>query len=116
MGSTTNRNEDYQPDSPGIDGTPDGIDLAEEDEGGGGPEQESPLRLRLAAINRAVWKKTSVEDAVTVSGQAVQVTGGRLGQLSPSDAQKAQSRGLTSGRVDGLPGVPEPGAIIVLTP
>ncbi|MCS3953108.1 hypothetical protein GGP83_003083 [Salinibacter ruber] len=114
MGSTTDRNEDYQPGSPGMDGTPGGIDLAEEGEGGGGPEQEAPLRLRLAAINRPVWKKASVGDAVTVDGRAVRVTGGRLGQLHPSDADKAQSRGLGSGRVEGLPDVPEPGAIIVL--
>ena len=116
MGSSTNYREDYQPEHPQTDGTPEGVDLAEgEGEEGGGPEEEA-LAFRLASVNPPVWKKASVGDAVTVNGQTVRVTGGRLGQLGPSDAREAESRGLDSGHVEEITEVPEPGAIIVLTP
>jgi hypothetical protein len=57
MGSSTNYNEEYQPESPQIDGTPDGVDLA--DAGGekdGESNQNVALRLRLATVNPPVWR------------------------------------------------------------
>ncbi|PQJ36779.1 hypothetical protein BSZ35_00040 [Salinibacter sp. 10B] len=119
MGSSTNYNEDYQPESPGTDGTPDGVDLAEE--GGGELEkkdiaEEASLTVRLASVNLEVRKQTSIGDTVTVSGREVRVTGDVLGYLNLQDAEKAQSRGLDSGHVKGLPDTPKPTAIIVLTP
>ncbi len=117
MGSSTNYQDDYQPEHPQTDGTPDGLGLAEtEGEEGGGPEEEEAFRLRLASVNPPVWEGASVGDPVTVDGRAVRVTGGRLGQIGPSDAREAESRGLGSGHVEEITEVPEPGAIIVLTP
>jgi hypothetical protein len=121
MGSSTNYQDDYQPEHPQTDGTPDGLELTETEEGeGSGPEEEvleeKALSFRLASVNPPVWEKASGGDPVTVDGRAVRVTGGRLGQLSPSDAQKAESRGLGSGHVEEITEVPEPGAIIILTP
>lgn len=117
MGSSTNYREDYQPEDPKTDGTPEGVDLTDaEGEEGGGPQQEEALAFRLASVNPPVWKKTSVGDPVTVNGQTVRVTGGRLGELSPSDVREAESHELSSGHVEEITEVPEPGAIIVLTP
>jgi len=121
MGSSTNYQDDYQPEHPHTDGTPEGLELTETEEGeGGGPEEEvleeEALSFRLASVNPPVWEKASGGDPVTIDGRAVRVTGGRLGQLSPSDAQEAESRGLGSGHVEEITEVPEPGAIIILTP
>jgi hypothetical protein len=116
MGSSTNYQDDYQPEHPQTDGTSDGLGLAEtEGEEGSGPEEEA-LAFRLASVNPPVWEGASVGDPVTVDGRAVRVTGGRLGQLGPSDAREAESRGLSSGHVEEITEVPEPGAIVVLTP
>jgi hypothetical protein len=116
MGSSTNYQDDYQPEHPQTDGMSDGLGLAEtEGEEGSGPEEEA-LAFRLASVNPPVWEKASVGDPVTVDGRAVRVTGGRLGQLGPSDAREAESRGLSSGHVEEITEVPEPGAIVVLTP
>lgn len=104
MGSSTNYQDDYQPEDPQTDGTPGGVD------------EKKALAFRLASVNPPVWEGTSVGDPVTVDGQTVRVTGGRLGQLGPSDAREADSRGLGSGHVEEITEVPEPGAIIVLTP
>jgi hypothetical protein len=116
MGSSTNYEDDYQPEHPQTDGTPDGLELAEAEGGEGGGPEEVAFAFRLASVNLPVWEKANVGDPVTVDGQTVRVTGGRLGQLGPSDAREAESRGLDSGHVEEITEVPEPGAIIVLTP
>jgi len=116
MGSSTNYEDDYQPEHPQTDGTPDGLELAEAEGGEGGGPEEVAFAFRLASVNLPVWEKANVGDPVTVDGQTVRVTGGRLGQLRPSDAREAESRGLDRGHVEEITEVPEPGAIIVLTP
>jgi len=116
MGSSTNYQDDYQPEDPGTDGTTDSLGLAEAEGGENGGSEEEALAFRLASVNPPVWEGASVGDPVTVDGRAVRVTGGRLGQLRPSDAREAESRGLGSGHVEEITEVPEPGAIIVLTP
>ena len=115
MGSSTSYQDDYQPEHPQTDGTPDGLWVAETKGGEGNGPEEEVLAFRLTSVNPPVWEKANVGDPVTVDGQSVRMTSGRLGELGLSDAREAESRGLDSGHVEEITEVPEPGAIIVLT-